>query len=76
MDWREHIEQHPEVMYGKPVLKGTRIPVDLITEKLSLGETIEDMLEAYPTLNREKILACLAYVTDLIRNEEVYLLAS
>lgn len=76
MDWRAHIEQSPEVMYGKPVFKGTRIPIDLITEKLSLGETIEDMIEAYPTLSREKILACLAYVTDLIRNEDVYLLAS
>ncbi len=63
-------------MYGKPVLKGTRIPVDLITEKLSMGETVEDLLEAYPTINREKILACLAFVTDLLRNEEVYLLAS
>lgn len=74
MDWREHIEQHPEVMYGKPVLKGTRIPVDLIIEKLSLGETMDDLLAAYPTLDRERILACLAYATALIRNEEAYLL--
>lgn len=38
MDWREHIERNPDIMYGKPVLKGTRIPVDLITEKLSMGK--------------------------------------
>lgn len=76
MDWRTYIEQNPKVMYGKAVLKGTRIPVDLIIEKLSLGETLEDLLAAYPTLGREHILACLAYATAMIRNEEVYLLAS
>lgn len=76
MDWREYIEQNPQIMYGKPILKGTRIPVDLIIEKLSLGETLEDLLEAYPTLNRNHILSCLAYATAMIRNEDVYLLAS
>lgn len=76
MDWREHIEQNPDIMYGKPVIRGTRIPVDLIVEKLSLGETIEDLIGAYPTLNRENILSCLAYAAAVIRSEEIYLLAS
>ena len=48
MDWRNHIEQNPEILYGKPIIKGTRIPVDLVTEKLSLGETNEDLLAALP----------------------------
>lgn len=76
IDWKEHIEMNPDIMYGKPVLIGTRIPVDLIIEKLSLGESIDGILEAYPTISREKVLSCLAYATALIRNEEAYLLAS
>jgi uncharacterized protein (DUF433 family) len=65
MNWQEYIDLNPEIMYGKPVLKGTRIPVDLIIEKLSLGETIEELLAAYPTISRDKILACLAYATAI-----------
>ena len=76
INWKDHIELNPDIMYGKPVLIGTRIPVDLIIEKLSLGESIEDMIAAYPTINREKVLSCLAYAAALIRNEEAYLLAS
>jgi uncharacterized protein (DUF433 family) len=61
INWKDYIELNPDIMYGKPVLIGTRIPVDLIIEKLSLGESMDDMLAAYPTINREKVLACLAY---------------
>ncbi|HMQ45861.1 MAG TPA: DUF433 domain-containing protein [Saprospiraceae bacterium] len=76
MDWRNYIGSNPEVMYGKPVLKGTRIPVDIVLEKLSFGEPIEVLLESYPTIKVEHIYACLSYAVDQIRNEEVYLLAS
>ena len=76
MDWKEHLESHPEVLYGKTVIKGTRIPVDIIIEKLSFGESMDELLEAYPHIKREDILACLSYAVDSLRNEEVYLLAS
>ncbi len=56
-DCKAYIESKPSVMYGKPVIKNTRIPVDLILEKLSEGETIEDLLLAYPRLKREEVLA-------------------
>lgn len=56
-DWKAYIESNPSVMYGKPVIKNTRIPVDLILEKLSEGETIEDLLLEYPRLKREEVLA-------------------
>ncbi len=56
-DWKAYIESKQTVMYGKPVIKNTRIPVDLILEKLSEGETIEDLLLAYPRLKREEVLA-------------------
>jgi uncharacterized protein (DUF433 family) len=49
------------VVCGKPAIKGTRIAVDLILEKLSCGDTIDDLLEAYPHITREAILACLTF---------------
>ncbi len=76
MDWKEYIEVNPSILYGKPIIKMTRIPVDLIIEKLSLGETVMDLLEAYPMLNQTQILACLSYAAASIRNEVVYSLAS
>ena len=48
-------------MVGKPVIKGTRITVELVLEKLASGQTVEDILKSYRHLNREQILACLEY---------------
>ena len=61
MDLKERIEVNPKVMMGKPVIKGTRIPVELILRKLSEGATEQDLLDAYPHLSHEDILAALAY---------------
>ncbi len=55
------INVDPKIMLGKPVLKGTRITVELIVEKLLHGEMIEQILESYPSLNEEKIQAALQY---------------
>ena len=57
----DYIEQKPGVLGGKAVIKDTRIGVDLILEKIAAGETIEQLLKAYPFLNREAILACKSY---------------
>jgi uncharacterized protein (DUF433 family) len=76
IEWRTHIESKPTVMYGKPVIKNTRIPADLILEKLSEGETIDDLLEAYPRITKEDIFAVLAFAADTIKNEVVYSIAS
>jgi uncharacterized protein (DUF433 family) len=57
----ELIEINPKVMVGKPVIKGTRITVELILEKLAAGQTFEDILRSYPHLNRNQILGCLEY---------------
>lgn len=54
------IESDPGVMLGKPVIRGTRITVELILEKLSAGGTIEDLLRAHPRLTRQAILAAIA----------------
>ncbi len=76
MDWSLHIESKPEVLFGKPAIKNTRIPVDLILEKLAFGDTIESLTEAYPNLTRLDITACLLFAADSIKNEVVYSKAS
>jgi len=76
MDWKQHIESKPEVMYGKPVIKGTRVPVDLILDKMAAGETVEDLLRAYPRITKEDVYACLAYASDAVKNVLVYSIAS
>ncbi|MCC6451869.1 MAG: DUF433 domain-containing protein [Acidobacteria bacterium] len=55
------IEINPRVMVGKPVIKGTRITVELVLEKLAAGQSVDDILRSYPHLNRNQILACLEY---------------
>ena len=71
MDWTKYISSDPAVLYGKPVIRGTRIAVDLILEKLAANHTIPDLLTAYPHLKEEQILACLAFAADKIKNEIV-----
>ena len=70
MDYKQHIERNPEIMLGKPVIKGTRITVELLMRKLAGGFTLTDLLKSYPNLNKEQVLAALEYVADLIANEE------
>jgi uncharacterized protein (DUF433 family) len=67
--WQEYIEQTKDVLGGKPVIKNTRIGVDLILEKIGNGDTIEDLMLAYPTLTKNQILACITYGANLVRNE-------
>jgi uncharacterized protein (DUF433 family) len=59
--WQNYITATPGVVCGKPAIKRTRIAVDLILEKLSYGDTIDDLLQAYPHISREAILACLSF---------------
>jgi len=72
---KQWIVSDPKVMMGKPVIAGTRITVELILEKLSAGETIEQILEAHPYLCREAILAALEFARDALRADVVYPLA-
>ena len=71
INWNKYIETNPKIMFGKPVIIGTRIPVDLILEKLYLGETTEQLLKSYPSINKESIYACLAFASQSVRNEVV-----
>jgi len=76
IDWNLHIESNPDKLYGKPVIKGTRIPVDIILEKLAYGDSMEDLLEAYPKLSKNDIYACLIFASEVIKNEIIYSRAS
>ena len=59
--WKHRIEFNPNVMLGKPVVKGTRIPVELVLRKLGEGATMDDLRDAYPRLTSEDVYACLAH---------------
>jgi uncharacterized protein (DUF433 family) len=74
MKANEFIEIRPDIMLGKPVIKGTRIPVELIIRKLGEGGTVEDLIDGYPTLTKEKIMAALIYAADLLGNEKIVFL--
>lgn len=63
---------NPEIMLGKPVIKGTRLTVEIIIEKLAYGETIEDMKRDYPFLVKDDIRAALLYAAKRLAHEEVY----
>ena len=69
------IEINPSVMLGKPVIRDTRIPVEILLRKLAEGATFGDLLDAYPRLSEEDIRACLSYAADTIAHESVYSLS-
>ncbi len=71
-NYREWITSNPNVLFGKPAIRGTRIPVELILDELSAGTSIDDMLEAYPRLTHEAIYAALAFAADTLRAEVTY----
>jgi uncharacterized protein (DUF433 family) len=69
----ERIEVNPAVMLGKPVIKGTRIPIELILRKLSEGATEDELLDAYPRLTKIDIQAALAYAASTLAHETIVL---
>jgi uncharacterized protein (DUF433 family) len=71
----ERIEINPKVMMGKPVIRGTRIPVELILRKISEGASEADLLEAYPKLTHEDIQATIRYAADTLAHEEIVFLS-
>ncbi len=71
MGYKERITASANVMLGKPVIRGTRVTVELLLGKLSEGVTIQELLEAYPHLTKEDVLAALSYSADVISREEL-----
>ena len=73
MNFADRIEIRPDILLGKPVIRGTRVPVDLIVRKLGEGAREEDLLEAYPRLERADVHAALLYAAAVLANEETIL---
>ncbi|MCC6037976.1 MAG: DUF433 domain-containing protein [Armatimonadetes bacterium] len=69
VNWKAFVEVNPKIMQGKPVIKGTRIPVSLVLSYLAGGMTVDEILAEYPHLSREAILACIAFAYDVIELE-------
>lgn len=64
-DWKEYIVSTPDVLKGKPRIKGTRIPVSLILGYLAAGKTTEEIIDEFPDIAKEQISACLNYAREL-----------
>lgn len=75
MAWKERITIDPNILAGKPVIKGTRIAVELIIGLLAEEWTYERILENYPQLVKEDLLAALRYANEVLKEEKVYPLA-
>lgn len=76
MDWQERITINPQILVGKPVIRGTRLAVELILDLLAQGWTQAEILRNYPGLTQEDIRACLAYASATLKAEKVYPLAA
>jgi uncharacterized protein (DUF433 family) len=65
VNWKNYVVSTPDVLRGKPRIKGTRIPVSLILGYLAAGNTFEEIMKEFPDLAKEQIAACLDYARDL-----------
>jgi uncharacterized protein (DUF433 family) len=72
MRWPERISVDPDILAGKPVIRGTRLAVEFILELLAAGRPESEILSDYPGLTREDILACLAYACYLAHEYKAY----
>ena len=70
--YQEHIVTDPRILAGKPVVKGTRIAVDLVLEELSHNPDVKELLAAHPDLTRDDVQACLAYAQAIVTGAEVF----
>ncbi len=67
----QYIDRNPDILMGKPIIKGTRISVELLMRKLASGYSIEALLKSYPHLKEEQVLAALNYAADMIANDDL-----
>jgi uncharacterized protein (DUF433 family) len=70
MNWKDRIVVDPDILVGKPIIKGTRISVELILDRTADGWSMDDILRAYPHLSREDVLAALSFAAELFREEK------
>jgi len=68
-DWRKHVHSNPDILGGKPVIRGTRISVELVLGYLSDGGSFADIMDGYPSLTENDIRAAIAFTHDLLIKE-------
>jgi len=72
MTWADRIVVDPKILVGKPVIKGTRIAVEFVLDLLAQGWTEKAVIENYPGLAHEDVLACLQYAAEVLKSERIY----
>lgn len=72
MSWRERIGLNTKILAGKPAVKGTRAPVELVLEMIPAGVSESDILDNYPGLASEDLHACVAYAAEIVASDRVY----
>ncbi len=68
---KRRIVVDPKIMVGKPIIKGTRIPVDAIIHRLAQGASVEEIIQDYPAITKQDVKAALEYAEDLVRGEDI-----
>jgi uncharacterized protein (DUF433 family) len=71
MDWRDYVTVDPGVCHGRACVRGTRIMASVVLDNLAAGLSIEELLQSYPTLNREAVQGVIAYAAELARERVV-----
>ncbi len=74
-DWREHIHIDPDILAGKPVVRGTRLSIDFLLSLLAAGWSTDDLMRSYPTLTREGLQAVFAFAVDIVHDEALIVIA-
>lgn len=72
MGWQDYIHSDPEVLLGKPVIKGTRLSIEFLLGLLAVGWTQEQILDNYPTLTPEALRAAFAFASESMQEESLY----
>lgn len=72
MNWRDRIVVDPGILVGKPIIKGTRISVELILDRMADGWSMEDILTSYPHITREDVLAALSFAAEVFKEEKFF----
>ncbi len=74
IDWRQYIQADPNILAGKPTIKGTRLAVEFVLELFAAGWSAQDVLDAYPSLTPEALQAVFAYSAEITRDEGLFAL--
>jgi uncharacterized protein (DUF433 family) len=69
MDWKEHITVNPDILVGKPIIKGTRISVELLLDRFAHGWSYDEVLAAYPHITREQVQAAVSFAAELFKED-------